>query len=129
MSLAGCTPSRHADIFYDRDYAQIRAMEERAVNACRVQPPRPFTTDGCSMFPDGSWGECCVEHDVAYWCGGSAQARQAADLRLQACVAERGYPRMSSFVYMGVRAGGHPWWPFSWRWGYGWDWPRTYQSD
>ena len=36
----------------------------------------PFTSDGCSSFPDGTpanqslWLECCVRHDLAYWRGG-----------------------------------------------------------
>src|SRR5262245_15908951 len=36
-------------------------------------PPYPFTTDGCSTFPDGAWKSCCVTHDYAYWCGGTAE--------------------------------------------------------
>ena len=39
---------------------------------------RPFTTDGCSLFPDRSadgkkdWHCCCVQHDRRYWRGGQA---------------------------------------------------------
>jgi len=46
---------------------------------------KPFTTDGCSLFPDGTlkdntlWKSCCIEHDKAYWRGGSYPERQAAD--------------------------------------------------
>ncbi len=41
----------------------------------------PFTTDGCSRFPDGTlsepdlWLECCTVHDVAYWHGGTDEQR------------------------------------------------------
>jgi hypothetical protein len=33
-------------------------------------PTRAFLTDGCSWWPDGAWQECCVTHEIAYWCGG-----------------------------------------------------------
>ena len=48
-------------------------MERRAREYCAQfegeKPPHPFTTDGCSMWPDDGWAQCCVEHDFAYWCG------------------------------------------------------------
>ncbi len=37
---------------------------------------RPFTSDGCSLFPDGTtrdrtrWCDCCMGHDIACWQGG-----------------------------------------------------------
>jgi hypothetical protein len=37
----------------------------------------PFTSDGCSVFPDGTalqqslWLQCCRAHDYAYWKGGT----------------------------------------------------------
>ena len=46
---------------------------------------RPFTSDGCSMFPDESLihkqdgSECCYKHDLAYWRGGTESARAIAD--------------------------------------------------
>ena len=39
----------------------------------------PFTSDGCSLFPDSSlinkddWCECCFQHDLAYWKGGTKE--------------------------------------------------------
>jgi hypothetical protein len=132
--LAGCTPARHAAVFYEMDPTRLRAIEERAVARCvsaRTDgklPPYPFTTDGCSAWPDGNWGQCCVEHDMAYWCGGGAKARSFADEALRDCVAGRGHPDTADFMYHGVRFGGHPLWPFPWRWGYGWDWPYRYDD-
>jgi len=81
----------------------------------------PFSTDGCSMFPDGKWRECCVEHDKAYWKGDpeDKEGRRKADLELMACVARKGYPFTAFVMYVGVRIGGSSWWPTSWRWGYG----------
>lgn len=41
------------------------------------------------MFPEGTlgnkdlWEECCVEHDIAYWQGGTVAERLAADERRQ----------------------------------------------
>lgn len=81
------------------------------------------------MFPDSDWAQCCVDHDIAYWCGGSADERRSADLSLQACVAETGRPTLGWWMDKGVRMGGIPWTPTSWRWGYGWDWPTGYASE
>lgn len=83
-------------------------------------PPYPFTSDGCSVWPDGDWADCCLQHDMTYWCGGSAAARQQADAELRACVAEHGATCVARLMYVGVRMGGIPWQPFPWRWGYGW---------
>ena len=81
-------------------------------------PTRPFSTDGCSAWPDGSLYACCVEHDIEYWCGGTAAQRKAADRRLREC-AERIDYGAEGMVYFGVRLGGPPWLPTPWRWGYG----------
>jgi len=93
---------------------------------------RPFTTDGCSDFPDGTpshktlWRACCSEHDKAYWQGGTYKERWRADAELQRCVASVGEPAVAALMYAGVRAGGSPYWPTRFRWGYGWPWPRGY---
>jgi hypothetical protein len=131
-ALGGCTPLRHAAVFYEMDPAELLRLEQRALERCagaradRRLPPYAFTTDGCSAWPDGDWLECCVEHDTAYWCGGSARARAEADATLGACLARRGHPVLGDLMHLGVRIGGHPWLPFPWRWGYGWDWPYPY---
>ncbi len=84
----------------------------------------PFTSDGCSMFPDSdffyNWLECCVEHDVAYWKGGTEVERKDADLALAACVRQKANFVLSETMYQGVRVGGSPDTFASWRWGYGW---------
>ena len=73
-----------------------------------------FTSDGCSLFPNGSikdrtlWCECCFAHDIAYWRGGTAEERKQADKVLQVCVRERtGDKALADLMYNGVRAGGH----------------------
>lgn len=85
----------------------------------------PFTTDGCSMWPDGNYGGCCVEHDDAYWQGGTWRERREADRKLMACVVLKGHPFLALLIYLGVRIGGIGLLPTPWRWGYGWKWPRT----
>ncbi len=93
---------------------------------------KPFTTDGCSMFPEGTndeaflWHSCCVEHDFAYWKGGTEEDRALADETLRACVERAGEPNIASMMHTGVRMGGSPIWPTSYRWGYGWPYPRWY---
>ena len=96
-------------------------------------PPREFTTDGCSggmswfwqtcikpfTKTDIPWRECCVVHDRAYWMGGTWRNRRTADRQLRKCVG-RAYPTIGWLMYFGVRMGGSPFWPVSWRWGYGW---------
>ena len=94
---------------------------------------QPFTSDGCSLFPDGTlsqpdtWHHCCYQHDQSYWPGGTRQARLLADKQLASCVAETGYPLTSKLMYAGVRVGGTPYIPTPFRWGYGWPWFRNYE--
>jgi hypothetical protein len=92
-----------------------------------------FTSDGCSLFPDGTlknptlWCDCCFNHDMAYWQGGSKQDREAADKALRACVIERtGDHALAQTMYEGVRVGGSPAFPTWYRWGYGWKYGRGY---
>jgi len=102
-----------------------------ALSACSG-PIRPFTSDGCSAFPDGTptqkelWLDCCTAHDYAYWQGGSYAQRLDADLELQTCVAEVGKPEIAALMIAGVRVGGSPLWPTSFRWGYGWPYFKWY---
>jgi len=95
---------------------------------------RPFSTDGCSDFPDGTpthktlWLSCCTEHDKAYWQGGTYNERSQADKELRRCVANVGEPGIATLMLAGVRVGGSPYWPTRFRWGYGWPWPRGYRT-
>lgn len=127
VALAGaCTPQRYGGSLAGADPDTRAALEARAAAKCAATPAHPFTSDGCSAWPDGDWRECCIEHDMAYWCGGDARSRKAADEGLRACVARHGHPTIGALMYYGVRAGGHPLLPFPWRWGYGWQWPYRY---
>lgn len=96
--------------------------------------PVPFTSDGCSAFPDGTlteqtlWLECCTAHDLAYWQGGNYQERLAADRELLQCVRRAGEPGVAMMMLVGVRIGGTPYLPTHFRWGYGWPYPRGYRA-
>ena len=101
------------------------------VAGCRApQSPQalePFSTDGCSMFPDGRILACCTDHDIDYWQGGTADLRKAADRRFRACVAQTsGSAAFAEIAYRSVRVGGHPYLPPAAGWGYGWPFGRGY---
>lgn len=105
--------------------------------ACSSNPQdnlEPFTSDGCSSFPDGTfsqkklWLSCCVAHDKAYWVGGTFSQRKQADEELQVCVHRVGEEAIAKLMLAGVRVGGSPYWPTSFRWGYGWSYGRGYQE-
>jgi hypothetical protein len=85
----------------------------------RVQPPDGYRSDGCSMFPDGDWGECCVAHDRDYFVGGTKAERKASDKRLRQCVRAKGHKYISVVMYFGVRIGGVAFLPTPFRWGFG----------
>jgi len=95
----------------------------------------PFSSDGCSLFPDSSlitkevWCSCCFEHDLEYWRGGTYQEREAADQRLRECVSTKtGNKVLATLMYEGVRIGGSPYFYNWYRWGYGWSYDRKYQA-
>lgn len=95
---------------------------------------KPFTSDGCSAFPDGTpaqqtlWLQCCRHHDYSYWKGGTRDERLQADQDLRTCVSQVGEPAIAALMLAGVRIGGTPYLPTRFRWGYGWPWPRGYRA-
>ena len=131
---AGCAPTYHVppDIRYDRPRAA--ALETHAVEECTAWvgadkvPKRTFVTDGCTLWPDGwwtglSWEECCVEHDIAYWCGGPEHLRTEADAKLEQCVTDDYAHWMGALMHFGTWLGGGRYVPVHWRWGYGHNYP------
>ena len=88
-------------------------------------PPKPFDSDGCSLWWNGDWVDCCVDHDLGYWMGGTCKERSEFDLRLKDCVAAKGHPFMADAMYLGVRVGGVWWLPTPFRWGFGWEYPQS----
>jgi hypothetical protein len=128
LATAGCAGA--INTIGGHDEAELEQWAAHARELCirrtGQKPPHPFTTDGCTLAPDGAWQSCCVDHDMVYWCGGSAADRSVADGEFRRCVAEKGGPTRARIMYWGVRLGGTPWLPAYWRWGYGWPWPRGY---
>lgn len=96
---------------------------------------QPFTSDGCSLFPNGTlqdmrlWCSCCLAHDVRYWAGGSETKRLEADKEFKNCVLNKsGNPLLANLMFQGVRIGGKPYFPTWFRWGYGWKQGRNYRE-
>ena len=94
-----------------------------------------FTSDGCSLFINGTfenpelWKDCCFQHDIAYWQGGTKEEREAADLAFKKCVEKKtGNSGLAELMYQAVRKGGEPYFPTWYRWGYGWPLGRGYRS-
>jgi hypothetical protein len=116
--MAGCSNSDPVLQKMARETYTKRTWEEPL-------PPNDFRSDGCSCWPDSDWVECCVEHDADYWLGGTSKQRKEADKALERCVAAKGHPVVGWMMYWGVRAGGVYWLPTSFRWGFGWEFPRS----
>ncbi len=131
---AGCAHTRHTVEPYRSDPDAAALLEVRAAADCAERlgadwpEARTFVTDGCSAWRDGPWVHCCVEHDIAYWCGGPSRDRSDADRELAACVGEAYGSGMGGFMRLGVRAGGLPYYPTPWRWGFGRRWPSGYDE-
>ncbi|MBY0472402.1 hypothetical protein K2X30_14650 [bacterium] len=96
-------------------------------------PLNPFTTDGCSMFWEGTsaepnlWLNCCIDHDYAYWKGGTKKERRQADVKLSDCIEQKTHdPLLSNAVFAAVRFAASPYLSTSFRWGYGWSCTRDY---
>lgn len=110
----------------------IAMMSLVNINTSHADTLKPFTTDGCSAFPNGTfeqselWLTCCIQHDYDYWQGGTYQQRLLSDKALNRCVASVGQPEIAALMMAGVRVGGTPYLPTKFRWGYGWSYPRLY---
>lgn len=70
-----------------------------------------FTTDECTMYPEGTkkepklWAHCCILHDMFYWAGGSRFDMDHADLILYSCVQEVAGKTQAELMYKGIRLG------------------------
>ncbi len=106
-----------------------------ACNSVTTLHIKPFSSDGCSLFPDRSlmdstdWCNCCFEHDIRYWQGGTERERAQADSIFKQCILEKtGKIKLAELMYRGVRLGGSPYFPTWYRWGYGWNYNRGYKA-
>lgn len=131
ISPLGSTMQRRCNVRRSSLAASLWAL---LLSACAsIGTMQPFSTDGCSLFPDRSligkadWCRCCVAHDLAYWRGGTSEARLNADRELRACVYKAsGNEALAELMFAGARAGGGPYLYTSYRWGYGWPFGRSY---
>jgi len=101
----------------------------------KAEEMKDFKSDACSLFPDRSlvseedWCDCCFEHDITYWQGGTESQRLEADASLRDCILEKTKnTELAGMVYTGVRFGGRPYFYNWYRWGYGWNYRRKYQD-
>ena len=94
---------------------QARSMTERNV-------PNEFTTDACTMFPNKIDGidltDICIEHDMAYWAGGTEEQRRMADIKMRKAVSEKS-KFLGEIMYFLSRITGNAKCPFPQKWGYG----------
>lgn len=97
-------------------------------------PPVPFSSDGCSCWPDSffwfiggfkkvSIYPYCFWHDVRYWLGkpGDDLAKLYADTELMKDVAAAHSIELAELMFAGVRAGGIEELKLPFSWGFGWN--------
>ncbi|MCP5049591.1 MAG: hypothetical protein GY940_20645 [bacterium] len=89
-------------------------------------PPKPFKSDGCSMWFDHWKGvdlyPACFIHDLKYWAGQPDEdvERLVADAELMIDVARLlGGTGMAETMFHGVRVGGGELFKCSFSWGFG----------
>ena len=89
-------------------------------------PPRPFKSDGCSMWFDTWQGvslyPACFLHDLKYWAGYPDEEveRLVADAELMVDVARLlDSTYMAETMFHGVRVGGHEIFKQGFSWGFG----------
>lgn len=94
--------------------------------------PADFVSDGCTKFPNGNYLDCCYQHDLEYYYGGSWKQRWRADKKLYRCVVSKPkfYNKLiAPMMWLGVRAFGVPWLPTDARWGFGVAKKKTKNAD
>lgn len=88
---------------------------------------KPFITDGCTMFVDGTsskpglWRSCCVEHDLRYWYGGTESELDLADDQIKECVEKIAGKSWARVIYTGIRAGHYSPIKNKYQWSWGWN--------
>jgi hypothetical protein len=96
---------------------------------------KSFKTDYCTGFREGTfkkpnlWKECCFEHDLRYWFGGTKKQENFADTQLKNCVYVEAGPFYSNLMYYAVRAGHYSPIKHSTHWGWGWSDKRKYYQS
>jgi hypothetical protein len=101
-------------------------LQELWAKIAQDPPPRPFRSDGCSLWFDSWQGvglyPACFLHDLKYWAGypGEDVARLIADAELMMDVARLlDATALAETMFHGVRVGGHEIFKRSFSWGFG----------
>jgi len=97
-------------------------IAQRSENIITTEVPTDYKSDGCSLFPDCNYSDCCVEHDKDYYSGGSGKERWRSDKRLYKCVkSSKGWHNeiIAPVMWLGVRVFGVSFLPTPFRWGFG----------
>lgn len=87
--------------------------------------PKPFTSDYCTFFPNGTpsrpqlWRDCCFKHDQDYWLGGSSEEQLKSDIELKECVTQVAGDLYGFIIYWGVRIGHYSPIKHKTKWGWG----------
>jgi hypothetical protein len=77
-----------------------------------AQIERPFVTDSCTGYPEGTkknptlWEDCCKTHDLYFWAGGNKSQRKTVDKELRSCIKSKGGKFHATIMYLGVSIGG-----------------------
>lgn len=62
---------------------------------------QPSTDDNCTLWPEGTWSECCALHDRRY--ENKRLTRYQADKLLFRCVNRKSNIKMAIVMFLGVR--------------------------
>jgi hypothetical protein len=93
-----------------------------------------FKTDYCTFFPEGTmskprlWEDCCLQHDLVYWAGGTSEMQDLSDIELRKCVTKKSSRFYGNLMYRGVRLGHYSPIKSKTRWGHGWGDKRSFQK-
>ncbi|MGI9302752.1 MAG: hypothetical protein ACR2RB_08610 [Gammaproteobacteria bacterium] len=109
-----------------REICEFYGLQDLWAKIEKDPPPKPFMSDGCSMWVDAWRGvniyPACFLHDLKYWAGYPDEdvARLIADAELMIDVAKLlGSTKMAETMFHGVRIGGHERLKRSFSWGFG----------
>jgi hypothetical protein len=113
--------------FYLSVIFSLLAFTSLSVEAQSPSQLKPFETDGCTMFLDGTkekpelWKHCCTYHDLRYWYGGTLKDQDQSDLKLKQCVEKVAGTKWANLIYTGVRAGHYSPIKNKYAWAWGWN--------
>lgn len=101
--------------------SKVKREDFKSTDECSIISPLWYFFTGYQL----GFAGCCCDHDYAYYKGGDLSLRKEADKKLAECIIQKGYRNwIAKVVYIGVRLGGVHWLPTSYRWGFGYKYPK-----